>query len=624
MKKRISMVAATGLMGLLVGCGSLYQDDSPPAELRITPEVGVVPERVELEQAWSNKTRMDFWFTSQGSQILPYSWFTWLEMAGSEQYFRSVEHMESLRYLPMKASPRNPAGLPIGFALNQDKKQDEAWVGLTCSACHTNQIDYKGKKILVEGAPTLGNFVLFYSELVDALNATNEDEAKFERFARKVLAKDYDENSADTLHTQLTQLALQATERRNVNELPSDYPSDFTSYGRLDAFGNIQNAGTAFALHDLKNSNTPTAPVSYPFLWGTHQSDVVQWNASAPNTPVVGPLVRNMGEVVGVFGSLSIEEASWWQRMIGIKNTYSSTVDMKGLGKLESWVKELRSPAWPQQHLPSINTDKAAAGAELYQSECSGCHEVISRSDEGKNYKAVKTPIVDVGTDPATAWNADFHMADTLLLEGTKSKIVAGDKFDKTAAAISISVNGVVGLVLKDPIKALEAGLIPLKSGKDQGSVAATSDTTEKSLEDYVAQNLSERENIRKNKTAKPRSRARSMSKTKSNEDYAGLVYKARPLNGIWATAPFLHNGSVPSLWELLQKPEKRITQFWVGDREFDPVNVGFNTDKGLSEFNVLGENGHIQKGNSNQGHVYGTLLSDNQKWKLIEYMKTL
>jgi hypothetical protein len=42
----------------------------------------------------------------------------------------------------------------------------------------------------------------------------------------------------------------------------------------LDAFGNIQNAGTAFALHDLNNKNIPNAPVSYPFIWGTHQSDV--------------------------------------------------------------------------------------------------------------------------------------------------------------------------------------------------------------------------------------------------------------------------------------------------------------------------------------------------------------
>ncbi|WP_255377181.1 di-heme-cytochrome C peroxidase [Cellvibrio sp. PSBB006] len=102
------------------------------------------------------------------------------------------------------------------------------------------------------------------------------------------------------------------------------------------------------------------------------------------------------------------------------------------------------------------------------------------------------------------------------------------------------------------------------------------------------------------------------------------MVYKARPLNGIWATAPYLHNGSVPNLWELLQKPEKRVVRFWVGSRKFDPVNVGFVTTEGLNEFQVLTPAGAIQAGNSNRGHEAGTDLSDDEKRQLIEYMKTL
>lgn len=53
------------------------------------------------------------------------------------------------------------------------------------------------------------------------------------------------------------------------------------------------------------------------------------------------------------------------------------------------------------------------------------------------------------------------------------------------------------------------------------------------------------------------------------------LVYKARPLNGIWATAPYLHNGSVPNLYQLLLKKVNGIRNFaWAV--EFDPVHVGF------------------------------------------------
>ncbi|MEI7997701.1 MAG: di-heme-cytochrome C peroxidase, partial [Methylococcaceae bacterium] len=96
--------------------------------------------------------------------------------------------------------------------------------------------------------------------------------------------------------------------------------------------------------------------------------------------------------------------------------------------------------------------------------------------------------------------------------------------------------------------------------------------------------------------------------------------YKARPLNGIWASAPFLHNGSVPNLWEMLQKPDQRVTTFNVGSWEMDPVKVGFvtNAEPATSVFNTT------LPGNSNKGHGYGSELSDTEKWDLIEYIKTL
>jgi hypothetical protein len=622
MKKIVWITSAITLVAVLIGCSSLYSNKSNHSQLsdiKQVAAVGDIPQRLELKQAWSNDTRKNFWFTSQGSQIIPYSWFTWLEQADNTELFRSARHMESLRYLPIESSALNPSGLPIGFALNENNQQREAWVGLTCAACHTNQLDYKGKKILIEGAPTLANFALFFNKLVDALNTTNQDDAKFVRFAKNVLAGKYNQTNAQALRSQLLQVAIKAAQRRDVNKLPADYPSDFTSFGRLDAFGNIQNAGSAFALNDLNNGNSPTAPVSYPFLWGTHQSDVVQWNASAPNTPVVGPLVRNIGEVVGVFGSLVIREAYWYERIFGIKNRYSSTVDMIGLGKLESWVKTLRSPAWPQEYLPAINAEKAAAGAMLYEQECAACHQVISRADEGEDYIAVKTPVLSVGTDTATAWNADFHMAKTLQLEGTKDQIIIGKEFAATSPAISISVNGVVGIVLKNPLVALEAGLIPGKSRQDKSIETAH----QKSLKEYVTDNINKRQNIyQKKMDGNTVSNKTAAAQQKS--DLAGLVYKARPLNGIWATAPYLHNGSVSSLWELLQQPKNRLSSFWVGDREFDPINVGFVTQQGLSEFKVLNSRGEIMRGNSNRGHSYGTALSTKQKWDLVEYMKTL
>ena len=598
-------------------CSSDTEYHSQNEEINVVKEIGAVPERLELPQGWDAKRRADFWFTSQGGQIIPYSWFTWLEQAGSTEYFRSAEHMELLRYLPMASSEANPSGLPIGFVPSYDSKTKQVWLGLTCAACHTNQIDYQDKKILVEGAPTLANFVLFFSNLVDALNETNLDDAKFDRFARNVLANKYSEPSAKKLRQALSRVALATAERQQVNALPANYDPDFTSYARLDAFGNIQNAGTAFALHDLANKNAPVGPVSYPFLWGTHQSNVVQWNASAPNTPVVGPLARNVGEVVGVFGDLSIDKAPWWKRLLGIKVDYSANIDLIGLGNLESWVKTLRSPQWPTQYFPAIDSVKAAKGGEIYASECASCHQVIPRQDEGKNYIAVKTPVSDVGTDPVTAYNASRNTAKTLILEGVKEGVLIGSPFKAESFAIDIPVNGAVGVILKTPLKSLEAGLIPLRTKSDNSKQALKQDVAEvKDIEGYVKQYLDEKQKIQTTKLA--------AVKANSDDKYAGLVYKARPLNGIWATAPYLHNGSVPNLWQLMQKPEERVTEFWVGSRNFDPINVGFNTAKGLNMFKVRDSQNQIIKGSSNQGHSYGTDLSDDDKWAVVEYMKTL
>lgn len=105
----------------------------------------------------------------------------------------------------------------------------------------------------------------------------------------------------------------------------------------------------------------------------------------------------------------------------------------------------------------------------------------------------------------------------------------------------------------------------------------------------------------------------------------ATAQYLARPLNGIWATAPYLHNGSAPTLYDLLH-PDQRPAKFAMGDREFDPAKVGYQ-----SELDATGPNVWIydttQPGNSNIGHsgdAFGTSLPEDQKSALLEYLKKL
>jgi hypothetical protein len=107
------------------------------------------------------------------------------------------------------------------------------------------------------------------------------------------------------------------------------------------------------------------------------------------------------------------------------------------------------------------------------------------------------------------------------------------------------------------------------------------------------------------------------------------LAYKARPLDGIWATAPYLHNGSVRSLYELLLPPPERAHQFWVGNRSFDPVGVGF-VDAPPADGNgfllrTRDEDGVPIQGNSPEGHDYGVgSLTEEQRFAIVEYLKSL
>ena len=617
MKNKILFTIAIFILGIIVYKSFLPKEEDYYTDqiddLNFIPEDGVIPNREVLPQAWDDSIREAFWYTSQGSEIMPYDWFTWLEQPNNSKLFRNIDFTESLGYLPQKTSTLNPSGLPIGFTVTRARKNRKRGFGFNCAACHTNQLNYKGKKILIEGAPTLANFVKFYDKLTESLINTYTDDSKFDRFSKNVLQKNYSSSAASILRKDLEKIARDSKERQIVNELPKQYPKDFTANGRIDAFGNIANAGSAFGLHRLSNKNYPSAPVSYPFLWGTHQSDVVQWNASAPNTPIIGPLTRNMGEVVGVFGSLSIDPAPWWKQLIGFDATYSSTIDYEGLGKLESWIKDLRSPEWPESYLPALDVEKVSRGRIVYEEHCIQCHQVIPRENEGNPYIANKTLISNIGTDPMTAWNIKNHKAKTLQLEGSKSGILFGKKFEAEATAIEIPVNGVVGLIIENLEKAKKAGLAPSKqTGIKKEEIY---------LEELLEEHLKKRKAIEHKNTAEEKN---AIGPNTFYKDVKGLVYKGRPLNGIWATAPFLHNGSVPNLWELLTLPENRIKDFYVGNREFDAKNVGFVINEGPSIFRVLKEDGKIMPGNSNLGHSYGTNLPDNDKWDLIEYMKSL
>ena len=99
--------------------------------------------------------------------------------------------------------------------------------------------------------------------------------------------------------------------------------------------------------------------------------------------------------------------------------------------------------------------------------------------------------------------------------------------------------------------------------------------------------------------------------------------YASVSLEGLWLRAPYLHNGSVPTLTDLLEPVPARPTMFWRGYDVYDPVRVGFVTSGGAAEREATFFDATLA-GNSNAGHVYGTTLPAEDKRALVEFMKTL
>lgn len=100
--------------------------------------------------------------------------------------------------------------------------------------------------------------------------------------------------------------------------------------------------------------------------------------------------------------------------------------------------------------------------------------------------------------------------------------------------------------------------------------------------------------------------------------------YLCGPLDGLWARAPYLHNGSVPNVEELLKKPAERVKVFYRGNRHYDEAKLGFVSDQPTEGKRTLFKYDTALVGNWNAGHDYGTDLDAAQRVDLIAYLKTL
>lgn len=643
------------------------------------------------DQGWSNEERQWYHHAAQGTNTfgLPYEWFKALEQPefsfSEVGLFSNQNYLARMGFIPSPASLEdkaqaaqygyqesaqatkysqyagksyNEANLPVGFAVGDewlDPASGQRWpipgagknarsLGLTCAACHTGQLEYGDYRILIDGGQAMISLDKFREALGLSLAYTKYLPGRFDRFAKRVLG------DADTPENR-KQLEKMFNDFLDTAKEQGDLESKMIKQGategftRLDALNRIGNEVFSSQMKIESNMSPIDGPVSFPFIWNAPWFDWVQYNSS-----IMQPMVRNAGEAMGVKGMVNLSNPE--------KTIFSSHIPLQTLHEMELLLAGekspleanqfggLRSPEWRNLPLPPLDEVLVAKGRELYMGNpdkgqkpmCAGCHlppvnspEIFSEKywwEPGDGYQekflALKTvPVKEIGTDCKTAFGMVYRTVmtpDYIQNSGTLFPPFSSEQTPDDCPQPHSS-----GKTPGDGYKITNFGVA-------LGEVVeATKNTWYRDHNKSVAEQREWDGN-----------RPNGIRGTVDGVP----VYKARPLNGVWATAPFLHNGSIPNLYLLLSTQAERnaeASRFYLGSREFDAKYVGFKyrVDGGshLPDIELLRNPKGLflldtkQPGNRNTGHLFtdeevvgriGPKLSEEERFALIEFLKSL
>ena len=570
-------------------------------------------------QGWSAADREAFYTTSQGSHLIPYPWFKALRRMDIDQPF-AADKLQRYGYLAHDVSPANPEGLPVGFIVDGPVASGE--LGLTCAACHTGQLEYAQGGVIhamrIDGAPAKTDAQQFLTDLLVASRATLAEPARFDAFAKSVLGPGYTAAKAAQVKDGLGKWVAQFGEFMDIS-LPAASP---WGPGRLDAFGMIFNRIAARDLGIRDNYKVADAPVRYPFLWNASRQDRTQWNGGVQNGLYIQALGRNTGEVLGVFADFAphrlVPPTPLAPAIIDFKN---NSINFVGLQTLEEKIAVLRPPPWPRE-IFGLDEQLAAKGKPLFDANCGSCHAVQASLDLPGLWR---TPILAIGTDPKMLINSQRTSLPGLLMGALMPPPAIGARIGDPAKTSDLLATSVMGSLLA------EAFVPPLPSPTKlaQSGVfrALRKDLAEhfpgENLDTLLDPKLPAKAKVDALVELKAFIDARLSNMFNPPPVADGAAYESRVLNGVWAVAPYLHNGSVPNLWELMKPTKDRKSTFKVGSRIFDPSNVGYATDDSPFKAGDFVADPANANGNGNGGHEFGVTLSDEERWAIIEYMKT-
>ena len=575
-----------------------------------------------------------YYHLSQGAEILPWILLTAVDIADADSTKPFVENLERFGLLP---DPARTDGLPVGLTVSSNPFTfGMDFVGITCAACHVGELRHNGKAVRVDGAPNMFNLQLFYSQAIDALTAATSDRGKLWRALKRFGRQDYGRYGIaapfvrpatlvyyganvllhrDRLDARLELVAviLAGRDQRDPNHPTS-------GFGRLDAFDGTRNviftrlrkAGTGGSF-EVNKANmikldaavkfsplwsrkaTPPEPVEayreqpqrFPRVWGFKDYDWVEWTIDTDTV-----MERNFTETLGAGATVVLDPAR-------TGSLFETSIPIRNMHELEWLAYYIDPPRWPAAIFGEIKPDLAAAGEGIFGSRCAGCHEYGDdrRTPTGLLRLRGLRPEA-VGTDATAALRISCPIPDTgALMIPPRSYTVEDSQLLKDCAGVTAGT-AFTGNSFAKTVQTAVGGI------KQKAYAAAGIDAAQQ----RVMEDLDRRGRVNWRDTL-----------LDTQPPYG--PYAARPLYGIWAAAPYLHNGSVPTLYHLLLPPEQRPKTFALGAREYDPVKLGFVVATACTQEDCVVDT--TRKGDGNGGHLFGTDLAESDRMALLEYLKT-
>lgn len=551
--------------------------------------------------AWTPRLREAYYNQDQGSRLIPLAWLAALRRPDGTPFLSGS--LTRYGYLPAGSAPK-PDALPIGFTVAAMPQGPT--VGLTCAACHTRDIFVADRTYRIDGGPAFADFGAFVVDLDAAVLRVLVDDAAFAPFAAAVLGGNAaDAKAIATLHDEVALWSLRFHALIDTS-VPKTKP---WGPARIDAIGMIYNhlagldLGAAPTYMVAGNMALADAPTRYPFMWNAGLQDHTQWGGFAANGNDGLALARNLGQVFGVFAAFHPEPKS---SRTPFDRDYlaANSADIPGIATAEGELAKLAPPVWP---FP-VDRALAAKGKAVFdrpmsQGGCVQCHGVSEGDPRPPSAHTWRTTSWDAGTD-MHQWDILLRTAKTGSLEGAT---VPGETTPLGATDLSFNIlkAAVTGSLAQ--VQAGQAGVAPRASEPPAPPAPKPPPMAADDVD--MAKHVA---------AMPPKPMPPGMS-------FPGThVYEARVLRGIWAAAPYLHNGSVPSLADLLTTARERRSSFAIGPA-YDIATVGLASEQPPGTF-VLKTTGCEDRlsGDSNCGHEYGTELPLEEKRALLEYLKTL